>query len=508
MRRPLQVACPARREGGGRPSPFRAARIGIGRDRWLRAFAWVARCAGVPWPQGFDGGGTTPRTTRGLRLKVAALLLIGCLCVESRLRIAYGDDAPRGSARAEFAIWSPSGGNTGDLDRLRQLLAGSEVAQVRVCSSFADLLASDAQVLIIRGDNRTGEVSSRDVPPSSVLIEKLKGRRVVGIGYEGRLYFKALGLEVGDSVTIDAGALKVRFGGEDGIRQAEISVYGAAPPDVDVPSESGSLYLPHVSQLGKWVTIVAAWAVDPRYALATRQQNYLWCGVAGDVRAWTTEFSHSFQAECMALARSAHVEFALPEWPVATSGTSKVILDPVQARNGICERRYYLKSESPFLLSVEVHVAGGGSVELELWAERSSKDNDKQDEVDGAIFMILPIPTKSIAANTGRYWVLCLRNLADSVRAECSLRIEYGVSRVIRVSSDVTVDMDSPMADPGVTRRLMVLAGGGTAELRAAAIAGVLCQGSPAIPVLQTMVDGESGVDAQDLIARIRERER
>jgi hypothetical protein len=143
------------------------------------------------------------------------------------------------------------------------------------------------------------------------LIQRLKGRKVIGVGYAAAELFGRLGLEINGGACAHYGPLAPNITIEDnnllGTSPSPDPIGAAQALPQGLPLDNFAMYIPRYSQLLSVVDVIARSQGDENYAPIVRQGSYVLIGSVMPPDAWTPEYRELFRAIAHALhARPNH----------------------------------------------------------------------------------------------------------------------------------------------------------------------------------------------------------
>lgn len=415
---------------------------------------------------------------------------------------------PVPSSRAAFGIFYAAGAPE-DEEALMQVLGAGTSQVARRFATFEEWAAADCDLLVFRGSDRVGlpnQGSSR--VPWGHNLDPLKGKRVLGIGWEAVHVFAKLALELRGSATCESDRDSVVFqpnvlGGTTVRRRmeafrAELLEGGRSKWTHEM------LHMPPSGARAKKVEIIARPAMDDQYASLARQQNYVYCGISADVRTWTEPFRQAIHEVIDALRARPLEPFALAEHAVQAPG----LLDFTLPRTSLdgSRRTFYFRFERPTLFSAVLSQTGSRDTMLLFMAEQSEslRDMERLDGKSGETLRILiPITSECIRENEGRYWTLDVDNFDPWSPAKCTLRVDYVENASVQFPDGLTIAMANPPSDEKTIRTLIERLQSPDLDERLLAATALAIVGQPALPFLQSVQASLAGRDERLRIAHV-----
>lgn len=418
-----------------------------------------------------------------------------------------------------FAIWYAEGAPR-DEELLTQLLVGAEVGAARVYADQGEWLDSNATVFVLRGTDDAGMrgafVSNHRIGPSGDVEESvelapefepglqlMRGRRILGFGYQAARTFGSWGLKMyGGSATFELprGAI-VALPGSLVARDWESTPLLAFDSQLLQDGQAAwtcqAMHLPRWGLLAQRVEAVARWADHPHYAPIVRDQNVVWSGIAADARTWTQAFRRLVHDIAWSLARRPLEPFSLPQWSVAEAGVYDLALAPCGDLDSPYRREFLFRFSHPVLFSAHLEIESGREIMLLFNAERSPLDGARVDSQTGeALDIQQPITSRSIAANKGRHWELDVTNFG-SFAARCRLTLRFEESATIVMPGGLEVSLTSPPQDEETVSRVVDLLAHQDGTIQRNAESALTVIGTPALDLLRAAQKNERRREAQ-----------
>jgi hypothetical protein len=266
---------------------------------------------------------------------------------------------------------------------------------------------------------------------STEVLDRLKHRRVVGIGYGAGNVFDALGLEINSGATAGAG----RSGyGRIWLQQNDL-----------LPRESGSfmahrptrrsgipmdcaMYIPERSPLRQEVDVLARWSADPLYAPIVRQGHHLFIGYL-DVRRWTPNFWRYFMKVLVALGKRPRSRFRIARWETALPGRRKFDLTPHGSSVGYYIRDFHFQFRKPTRLIAHLRSQGSRNLQMYVHSVPSPHNSNRGGYAHGrsgkSIRLIYDVSRPEINTVSPGYWRLHIVNWDFGRGAQCSLTLDF-----------------------------------------------------------------------------------
>ncbi len=442
---------------------------------------------------------------RSWSLKARAAVLVSGLVAIVAVRAIAGDPAPPAPAPgpstppAAFAIWyapaAPADGET-----LEAVLRGKGDASIRTYLSFREWAASDADVLVLRGCDETGvRIPDEGTIGGESDFTALQGKRVLGIGWESRRLFTAMGLEIENTASFERDRADVIVEGGSLLPDVKRSRIEAFDSSLRVGGKAKwrneALHMPRWGYVATKVEALTRWADDDDYAPLARQQNYVYCGIAADVGTWTPPF-RELVGQIGGVLRTRPLEpFSLVNWPATPPGSYEFTLTRGSRPRDRYERAFFFTFDKPVLFSARIQQEGSNAIMLFFSARKTRRSMERLDGKDGeTLDLLIPITAECIRENGGRYWRLVVDNF-DFSTARCKLRIDYGASDVVRFPDGLSVAMSSPPNHEKSIATLIERFRSPDLATRRLAHAALLIVGRAALPMLDAAQGQEKDID-------------
>jgi len=353
---------------------------------------------------------------------ISVVFFIGC--VEKQPEQAALED--RNESIPAFAVFAPDADTT-DAKTLVDILAGDDkqFSVVKV-DTIQEAIASKANVLALQMNRFHQTKVSNDV------IEALKSRKVIGIGYGAAQLFEKLGLEInGGACAHNPNDYTPRINIERNTIIGE-SVLGEPIVAFELPSDAAHLdvnfamYIPRKSHLRSVVDVIARWAGDENYAPIVRQGNYVMLGLAAPPTTWTPKYRKIFHNLAIALHARKPEPFSTAKWEITKPGTYKFELAKGRNTEELTNKTFYFQFAEATTFSAYLEHEGSEEVMLLFMDEKSREHLIRKDAYQGEPLEIsIDITSEDIQGIGDSYWRLKVTNFDSAHTANCSLVIEY-----------------------------------------------------------------------------------
>jgi hypothetical protein len=310
-----------------------------------------------------------------------------------------------------------------DADALAALLhAGDEGARVDRPASLKGWMASPADVLVFRGDDRLQR------RPWGADVRALEGRKVVGIGCDAAKMFESLGME------LRFGHLAPSHARTQSIAMVPSTLLPDAPSGQEIVAfrdapflayahDNVALHLPVGGHLRGAVEALALWP-NPNYAPLARQGNHVFLGIAVPIPSWTEPFRDAVARVLRALHDRPAEPFARARWDETEPGEETFTLAKGGDSEGGYTRSAFLRFANPVRLRARLEQEGSSAAMLLLAASRDSRTHERADGGSGASIAIdATIDADAVRRNADGWWELRATNFDPQNPARCTLHI-------------------------------------------------------------------------------------
>lgn len=305
-----------------------------------------------------------------------------------------------------------------------QLRANGAEVEVEAASTLQAGVNSNADVLILFMD---------DSPPQDrldELLEGLKGRKVIGIGYGAAQLFGTLGLEIRGAACAHFGttAPKIQVQ-ENSLIPASQFIDPIFPVQLS-PHEfildHFAMHIPRHSPVLSVVEVIARATSDESYAPIVRQGNYVMIGLVAPPRIWTPEYAELFQQIALALRERNLEPFSRAQWEVTRPGRHDFRLSEFESTNAAENWQFYFRFSKPTTFSATLTHSGSEHMMMLFMGEKDRLHWTREDGSAGeALNIQIDITEEDIKNIDDFYWSLSVRNFDTAHPAECSMQIEY-----------------------------------------------------------------------------------
>lgn len=335
-------------------------------------------------------------------------LALICFVLSSNLSLAE-DSVPT------FGVFAKDRAKFGDplagiLDRSKQ--------KTVVFETLESALASKAEVLIFFLPGRD-KISTQDV-------QRLKGRKVIGIGYGSAQVFGQLGLEInggacahfGNSVTLTG---QKSFLLRKTWENRKVTTYTDSPE-----SDNFGMYLPPHDEKCEFVDAIARVSRDENYAPIVRQNNYVMMGLSASPTEWTDTYKQLFHDVASAMQKAENKEFRLGWFRTLSPGKHEFDLAKGRSVKKASGKEMYFKFKKPTSFTATLTHSGSFNMMMLFMSKKNRLHWNRQDARNGEPLVISCEITENDIRRVGDgYWTLKVTNFDSGNTASCVLTVDY-----------------------------------------------------------------------------------
>lgn len=311
---------------------------------------------------------------------------------------------------------------------MRLLADADRRTRFKKVRTLEELGESRSEVLVVI-NTRRGPLQAE---PNAETLDRLKSRKIIGIGEGAAQLFGKLGL------LINLGACAHGFEGElQATRSALLGEPEGADPfpvfrEVPVDAEDSSpvrsnlfgMFVPPQSPDAEAVDVLARWVNDANYAPAVRQGNCILFCVHGPASRWTQEFREFVRDACHALVARDLEQFAKAKRKLTKPGRYEFELAPRQSTHAAFTASHFLQFREPTRLTVRLEHSGSSNVMLLFSSDGTQRLHwTRLDARRGEpLELEVDIEQQDIAALGEGHWLLKVTNFDDTA-VDCKLEI-------------------------------------------------------------------------------------
>ena len=262
------------------------------------------------------------------------------------------------------------------------------------------------------------------------LLDALKEKKVIAIGYGAAQLFGHLGLEI-------KGGACAHFGGQVSKVVIKPNYFLKVDPDQPAiapysepsPGDNFGVYAPVKSNLAYATDVIVRMEKSPAYAPLIRQGNYILSGLSGHPKTWSDDYRGLFQTVALTLMKSKSVPFGSLRREATPPGEIQLSLDKASQKEGLPSQEFYFRFSKPTRFSAQVSHSGSSSVMLLFMGEKDRLHWTRLDAKKGEPLTITVQITEEDLEKIGDvHWTLKVTNFDRNNGAECRLEINYDPS--------------------------------------------------------------------------------
>ncbi len=307
---------------------------------------------------------------------------------------------------------------------LRILHDQESVTRIEKTQSIDRAAESEADVIVVVAPRR------RQLDVSKETLNRLKGRKIIGIGYGAAELFGEMGLEIegGNCAHFtSAPDLKVVSSRLLGDRPA-IKTFSILKDDVDLNigprgTDIFAMHLPPTSLDAKQLDAIARMGQQFNYTPIVRQRNCVLIGIPVPARLWSEEYANLVREVCRKLQARELEEFSELQRQLTKPGTYEFELAELGNANKPYGKMFYFRYDSPIQFKATLEHSGSNSVMLLFMGEKKrihwTRRDAKQEE---PLEIDIEITADDIRQLEGKHWSLKVTNFGRSA-AKCKLTI-------------------------------------------------------------------------------------
>ena len=383
----------------------------------------------MPSPGGYNGGMADEPKKPGVSF-CAMVMASAALATSPAAAQQIGTPPVQQQARPKFVIYSAEADAELGSSLFRVLRdKDGKPTWIAKAESIEAAAKSEADVLIL-------VMTSRQKAPKldGDILEALKKRKIVGIGWGAAHVFWQLGLEINHGACaglVPQSTLKVTKSELLGTPKAAdpVPIFAEHPDEVELEADERDVFWGiFCHPRGKdaaVVDVVARWGEDPNYAPIVRQGNCMLICIPVPATLWSAPYANLIRNLCLALRERKLEPFALARRELTKPGTYKFKLAKLQSPDEPFERAFYFRFDEARKITARLEHEGSNNVMLIFYGEDENgmhytRKNARQ---GGELEITADISREDIAALGDRYWILNVTNFDDDAIADCKVTI-------------------------------------------------------------------------------------
>ena len=358
------------------------------------------------------------------------VILAGCLIVTL---VRLGSSAVTSAAenkpvKPKFVVFATRQDADLRSSLFRILRGNDEVARFDKANTIAEAVESEADVLVLVMPKRTSPELGETI------LEELKKRKIIGIGYGAAQLFGRLGLEI-------KGGACAHFRGTPPIITVVKSELLGAPKNSEPlkvlrdETEAGrnvdifAMFLPPHGP-NPSVDALARWNRDANYAPIVRQGNFVLVGIPIPATEWAPSYADLVRDTSIALHAREPEVFTAAHRALTKPGTYEFKLAKSRSTDQPFGKTFYFRFQEATRFSAELEHAGSDSVMMLFMGEDEGRTHWTRRDArrEETLKITTEIRQANIAKLGDRYWRLEVTNFGAD-KAECKLTITIEKSR-------------------------------------------------------------------------------
>ena len=334
----------------------------------------------------------------------------------------------------QFTLYAP-GEDASSVNPLSETLSRGKPDIVKVAATFQEALESESEVLVLFLSRMHHMRVRREL--GSDTLDKLRGRKVIGIGYGAAELFGTLGLEIkGGNCAHNTRDRQPKIRILEGELRPEpqeevIIAFQLDEKGVEemqrMPDYNFGMYLPPNDQKTQFVKAIARSEANELYAPIVRQSNHVMVGLAAPATMWTQEYRHFFRNLAYSLMKAPVLTFSRAAWEITQPGTYEFQLAEGLSEKGLSRRQFHFRFTEPTEFSAVLRHQESRRILLQFIGEDGSHNTQRRSGPGEDLRIRQQITADDIQrVEEGHWWSLDVANFDTQNRARCSLSIEYG----------------------------------------------------------------------------------
>lgn len=352
---------------------------------------------------------------RQLRAKCRRLRINGCRAMLLALS-AIIVSVP--AAAADFAIILDEDAKQAEAS-LRECLAGQgPKPKIESYQTLEQAVAADSEVLVI-------VMPRQRVEYSADLLEELKQRKVIGIGYGAAQLFGQMELEIKGGACAH-GAITDLSVQQSVLLAGQWEPKQIAAYDEQARGDQFGMYIPKLSELVAHVDVVARRADRENYAPIVRQSNFVLIGLSYHADAWSDDLRKLVHDIATELRAAEAQPFRKPTRPLLAPGQHPFRLGKSRSTEELFSKTFYLKFNRPTLFTATLQHADSQNMMMLFMGEKERLHWTREDARAGEPLRVaIEISEQDLERIGDNYWTLSITNFDRDNPAACVLNVEY-----------------------------------------------------------------------------------
>jgi hypothetical protein len=339
--------------------------------------------------------------------------LIGFFIVISAA-VAIGDDPP------DVAIFVAAADDQIGKEFADILGEGETALTARVYPSLEEAAKSPA-VVVLLAMARSGK------PFSHELVEAVKGKKVIGVGYGAAQLFGKLELEINGGACAHFGSRvpKLRLP-QSRLLGNQFASQEIAPYAKQTPADNFGMYLPSNDDRTQVVDVLARYGSDVNYAPIVKQNNFVMVGLSAQPQAWSADYRRLFHELAVALRSEQKQPFAKAKFTITRPGAYGLVVGQGRSTTQLPGKTYYFKFSKPTVFTAKLDHKGSDNMMMLFMGKKNRLHWTRKDAKHGETLTItIKITADDLKVIGDNYWTLNVTNFDRQNLGNCLLDIQY-----------------------------------------------------------------------------------
>ncbi len=356
---------------------------------------------------------------RETQFKVTIVIIVWGLCFFAHNPIF----AQQSKSKVDFAIFF-STPDPLSMNTLRNILGEEDNKSTIVeANTIYEAIHSNAEVVILSMGSRIHQEID------DTLLNDLKNRKIIGIGYGAAQLFGKLGLEINGGACAHNShdyAPQINMTNNllfDNVETLEPFIAFNLPPDTNVGHFA--MYIPEKSHLRSIVDVIARWTGNENYAPIVQQGNYIMIGLAAPVSTWTYPYGKILRRISSALYQQPLELFSIAKWETTEPGRYPFKLAKGRSTEGLFSKTFFFQFAKPILFTASLKHNNSNNMMMLFMGEQREHWTRKNAQQGESLAINIEITKEDIEKIGRGYWQLKITNFDSNHTADCRLMLRY-----------------------------------------------------------------------------------
>ena len=311
---------------------------------------------------------------------------------------------------------------------LFRILRGDDrLARFEKTTSIAKAATSDADIIVAVAQHRGQLIVETD----DKIIEQLKQKKIIGIGYGAAELFGVMGLEINGGACAHFGnrVPKVLVGSSrllgESTREESIQPLKDNVPDEFANTDVFAMHLPPTGADAQVVDAIARFERKQNYAPIVHQGNCVLIGIPITARYWSEPYSKLMRQLCMRLHQRQQEAFSVAQRELTESGTYEFELQSRGSVEKPFSKEFFFRFASPTRLKVRLEHSGSNNVMMLFMGNNSRRPlwTRKDASMEETLSIDLNVEEEDIKVLGKNHWKLEVTNFGNT-QAKCKLTVD------------------------------------------------------------------------------------